>query len=105
MSPANSHSRGASGIRFHTGTAASRRAHPIPKAIARDGGNGNTQLATTGDNDSGDDLDALLSGLEGDAADNNEDDEKDVDLDDLADKLLPYIKRLMAVERQRDEPI
>jgi hypothetical protein len=28
-----------------------------------------------------------------------------IDLDDLADQLLPYIKRLMAVERDRHDPV
>ncbi len=77
---------------------------PLAPVIARDSGNNNTQLETTGGGDSSDDLDDLLSGLEDDA-DLDDEDDKEVDLDDLADKLLPYIKRLMAVERQRDDPI
>ena len=77
---------------------------PLAPVIARDGGNGNGTLTTTEETDTGGDLDDLLSSLEDDSAD-DEEDEKGFDLDDLADKLLPYIKRLMAVERQRDEPI
>jgi hypothetical protein len=86
---------------------------PLAPVIARDGGNGNGNagpltLTATEEDDDTSDLDALLDELENDAAvDDETDDEtkKGVDLDDLADKLLPYIKRMMAVERQRDEPI
>jgi len=84
---------------------------PLAPVIARDGGNGNAgplALTATEEDDDTSDLDTLLDELENDAAvDDETDDEtkKGVDLDDLADKLLPYIKRMMAVERQRDEPI
>jgi hypothetical protein len=91
----------------HTALVPSRSGPTLPLApvISRDGGNGGSAPTTTEDNDTGGtDLDDLLSGLEDDSEDDDED-EKGFDLDDLADKLLPFIKRLMAVERQRNEPI
>jgi hypothetical protein len=59
---------------------------PLAPIVSRDAGNTERQMVTLGQND-------------------DDEDTKGIDLDDLAEQLLPYIKRLMGVERQRDEPI
>jgi hypothetical protein len=52
----------------------------------------------------------LLTGLKEDkdldaAADKTSDEMKEIDLDELADKVLPIVKRLIAIERERQDPI
>ena len=88
----------------HTALAPGRPTQSLPLApvIAREGGNGNTPLTTTG-NDTDSDLSDLLAGLVDDVTDLDDDEDMNgIDLDNLADQLLPYVKRLLADEQQRE---
>ncbi len=82
---------------------------PLAPVIAREDGNTSTALTTTDNSENDDRLSTLLAGLE-DEVDSLADDEdydpmQDIDLDQLANQLVPYIKRLLAVERERHEPL
>src|SRR5579859_1784572 len=81
---------------------------PLAPVIQREGeaNSERSVVAKSSASDRDGELDDLLKQLEKDEASASDDDQDDdkFDLDDLADKLLPYIKRMMAVERERQEP-
>jgi hypothetical protein len=78
----------------------------LAPVIARDGGeNGSTSDSPSTAGDEIDrDLNDLLAGLEDDSLFDDVTDDDEIDLDVLAEQILPIIRRLLTIERERNQP-
>jgi hypothetical protein len=80
---------------------------PLAPVVTRPRSNGQSESPTTDDTRESDELDDLTSDEDDDTLETTDANSagEQIDLNDLADQLLPYIKRLMAIERDRHDPV
>jgi hypothetical protein len=85
---------------------ANSQALTLAPVISRDGGESGTtsDSPSTAGNEIDRDLNDLLAGLEDDSVFDDVTDEDEIDLDNLAEQILPIIRRLLTIERERNQP-